>query len=65
VTEAHVILRMEHLGTDLARNGIQVEVPHLNDSGRRSPYWRHYSADAREWVEAVHAPDLEQFGYAF
>ena len=65
VAEADVVVRMEHLAADLADAGVDVAVPHLNRSGRRRPYWTHYSVDARAWVEAVHAPDLHRFGYAF
>jgi hypothetical protein len=65
VAEADVVLRMEHLELDLTRAGLDVRVPHLNSSRRPSPYWVHYSTAARRWVEAVHRPDIERFGYAF
>ena len=65
VAEADVVVRMEHLQADLARSGVEVTVPHLNSSHRTAPYWVHYSVDARRWVEAVHGPDLDRFGYSF
>jgi hypothetical protein len=65
VDEADVVLRMEHLAEDLAGARVDLVVPHLNASRRSEPYWTHYSVEARRWVETVHAPDLDRFGYRF
>jgi hypothetical protein len=65
IAEADVVLRMEHLQDDAARFGVAIAVPHLNSSGRSAPYWTSYSVDARRWVETVHRPDLDRFGYRF
>jgi hypothetical protein len=65
VAEASSVVRMEHLSEELAALGLGGSVPHLNSSGRGVPYWTHYSRESRAWVEAVHAPDLDRFGYRF
>lgn len=69
VAEADVVVRMEHLGDDLApllvAVGEQGRVPHVNATPGRPPYREVYGPTARELVTAVHAPDLERFGYRF
>jgi hypothetical protein len=66
VGEADVVVRLEHLADDLVVAGFgDLEVPHLNRTPRTRPYWQYYDVDAREAVAAVHAPDLERFGYRF
>ena len=67
VTEAHEVLRMEHLQGDADRcfGPGRVAVGHLNRTGRSRPYWQYYSARSRQLVEDVHRPDLEAGHYRF
>ena len=66
VTEADVVLRMEHMNHDLGQLlGVEVDVPRVNVTRDDRPYWQLYSAASRRIVERVHAPDLQRFGYRF
>ncbi len=66
VTEADVVLRMEHLETDLRDLlGLEVRVPATNVTDRDRAWWRSYDAASRRLVETAHAEDLARFGYAF
>lgn len=67
VAEADVVVRMEHLDDDLAPllDRRRTAVPHVNATPGRLPYRELYGSAARDLVTAVHAPDLERFGYRF
>lgn len=66
VEEADVVLRMEHLESDLRELlGLEVTVAATNVTDRDQAYWRAYDGTSRELVEAAHADDLAKFAYAF
>ena len=67
VEEADVVVRMEHLDTDLQASlgDLGHGVPHLNSTSRATCYWQLYGAGGRRAVAAVHEADLQRFGYAF
>ncbi len=66
VEEADVVLRMEHLESDLHELlGLEVAVAATNVTDRERAYWRAYDVTCRELVEAAHADDLAKFAYAF
>ena len=66
VDEADVVLRMEHLESDLAEHlGLELAVPPTNVTDRERAYWRSYSVASRRLVAEAHAEDLERFGYCF
>jgi len=66
VGEADVVLRMEHLETDLrALVGLALPVPPTNVTDRDRAWWTSYSPASRRLVEQAHAADLERFGYRF
>jgi hypothetical protein len=66
VDEADVVLRMEHLESDIGDLlGFELAVPPTNVTDRERAYWRSYSAASRRLVETAHADDLERFDYAF
>lgn len=66
VDEADVVLRMEHLETDLRDLvGLDLTVPPTNVTDRERAYWQAYDVTSRRLVETAHAADLELFGYAF
>ena len=66
VDEADVVLRMEHLESDLRDLlGLEVAVAATNVTDRERAYWRAYDVAGRELVEIAHADDLAQFAYAF
>ncbi len=66
VEEADVVLRMEHLETDLRYHlGLDLRVPATNVTDRDREWWRHYDAAGRRLVEQSHAADLERFGFTF
>lgn len=66
VVEADVVLRMEHLESDLAEHlGLELAVPPTNVTDRERAYWRSYSVASRRLVAEAHAEDLERFGYTF
>lgn len=66
VEEADVVLRMEHLETDVRDLlGLDLVVAPTNVTDRDRAYWRAYDAPSRRRVEQAHAADLALFGYAF
>ncbi|MCH1865766.1 hypothetical protein [Nocardioides sp. CFH 31398] len=66
VDEADVVLRMEHLETDLRDGlGLDLAVPPTNVTDRDRAWWTSYSPESRRLVERAHAADLERFGYRF
>lgn len=66
VDEADVVLRMEHLESDLRELvGLDIAVAATNVTDRERAYWRSYDVPSRALVETTHAEDLERFGYAF
>ena len=66
VSEADVVLRMEHLESDLRDLlGLEVSVPATNVTDRDRAWWRSYDARSRRLVETTHAEDLARFGYVF
>ena len=66
VEEADVVLRMEHLESDLREFlGLELTVAAKNVTHRERAYWQAYDVTRRELVEAAHADDLRQFGYSF
>jgi hypothetical protein len=66
VAEADVVLRMEHLESDIGeRLGLELAVPPTNVTDRERAYWRSYSVASRRLVATAHADDLELFGYSF
>ena len=66
VEEADVVLRMEHLESDLRELlGLEVTVGATNVTDRDRAYWRAYDVTRRELVEAAHAEDLATFAYSF
>lgn len=66
VEEADVVLRMEHLESDLRELlGLEVTVAATNVTDRERAYWRAYDVTRRELVEAAHADDLVRFAYSF
>jgi hypothetical protein len=66
VTEADVVLRMEHLESDVRELlDLELAVPPTNVTDRERAYWRSYSVGSRRLVETAHAEDLEQFDYSF
>ncbi len=66
VAEADVVLRMEHLETDLRELvGLDVTVAPTNVTDRGRAYWQSYDVASRRLVETAHADDLALFGYAF
>ncbi|GAA5113044.1 hypothetical protein GCM10023339_16870 [Alloalcanivorax gelatiniphagus] len=66
VDEADVVLRMEHLESDLHELlGLEVAVAATNVTDRERAYWRAYDVTGRALVEAAHADDLAEFGYVF
>jgi hypothetical protein len=66
VTEADVVLRMEHLESDVRELlDLELAVPPTNVTDRERAYWRSYSVGSRRHVETAHAEDLEQFDYSF
>ena len=66
VDEADVVLRMEHLESDVGELlGLELAVPPTNVTDRERAYWRSYSVASRRMVATAHADDLERFGYSF
>jgi hypothetical protein len=66
VDEADVVLRMEHVESDLAEHlGLELAVQPTNVTDRERAYWRSYSVASRRLVAEAHAGDLERFGYCF
>ena len=66
VEEAEVVLRMEHLETDLRELlGLEIAVAATNVTDRGRAYWRSYDVTRRELVAAAHADDLTRFAYTF
>ena len=66
VDEADVVLRMEHLESDLRELlGLEITVPATNVTDRERAYWRAYDVTSRELVETAHADDLAEFAYTF
>lgn len=66
VEEADVVLRMEHLESDLRELlGLDVTVAATNVTDRERAYWRAYDVTRRELVEVAHADDLARFAYSF
>jgi hypothetical protein len=68
VAEADVVLRMEHLDADLAAAGLHdvgPAIPHENRTDGRGDPRADYTPRARQIVAAVHAPDLDRFGYRY
>lgn len=66
VDEADVVLRMEHLETDVRDLlDLDLAVPPTNVTDRDRAYWRAYDAPSRRLVEQAHAADLARFGYVF
>jgi hypothetical protein len=66
VTEADVVLRMEHLESDVRELlDLDLAVPPTNVTDRERAYWRSYSVGSRRLVETAHAEDLEQYDYTF
>jgi len=66
VDEADVVLRMEHLETDLRELlDLELGVPPTNVTDRDRAYWQAYGVSARALVERAHQADLERFGYRF
>lgn len=66
VAEADVVLRMEHLESDVRELlGLDLAVPPTNVTDRERAYWRSYSVASRRLVATAHADDLERFDYAF
>lgn len=66
VEEADIVLRMEHLESDLRELlGIDVVVAATNVTDRDRAYWQAYDVTGRALVEAAHADDLVRFGYSF
>ncbi|WP_107765545.1 hypothetical protein [Nocardioides terrigena] len=66
VDEADVVLRMEHLESDLRELlGLEIAVPATNVTDRERAYWRAYDVTSRELVETAHADDLAKFAYKF
>lgn len=66
VDEADVVLRMEHLESDLRELlGLEVTVPATNVTDRERAYWRAYDVTSRQLVETAHADDLAKFAYTF
>ncbi|GAA1904502.1 hypothetical protein GCM10009737_01490 [Nocardioides lentus] len=66
VDEADVVLRMEHLETDLRELcGLDLAVPATNVTDRGRAYWQAYSVAGRRLVEEAHAADLARFDYRF
>lgn len=66
VGEADVVLRMEHLETDVRELlGLELAVAPTNVTDRERAYWRSYDVEGRRLVETAHATDLVAFGYTF
>ena len=66
VEEADVVLRMEHLETDVRDLiGLEIAVPQTNVTDRDRAWWQAYGVTGRRLVEEAHAEDLERFGYRF
>lgn len=66
VSEADVVLRMEHLEPDTRELlGLDLTVPATNVTDRERAYWRSYSVASRRLVATAHADDLDRFGYSF
>ncbi|MEP1765470.1 MAG: sulfotransferase family 2 domain-containing protein [Sulfitobacter sp.] len=62
-------IRLEHLAHDLlplqAHLGLELEIPHINQSARATGYQRAYSEASRAQVAKLCAQDIDQFGYVF
>lgn len=66
VGEADVVLRMEHLETDVRELlGLDLAVAPTNVTDRERAYWRSYDVESRRLVETAHAADLVAFRYTF
>lgn len=70
VDEAIVVLRMEAMDDDLDRlhpdlADVLGPIPHVNRTDRDREYRESYSPHSSAAVAAVHAADIERFGYRF
>jgi hypothetical protein len=67
--EIQRIGRFEHLTRDFVEIcdvlGIAPEIPHLNQSTRRTHYRDYYDKETAEVVARWYRADIERFGYAF
>ncbi len=62
-------LRLEHIDRDAAmlweHLGFEVELPHLNRSGRARPYQDYFTDADRDLIADICAADIGRFGYRF
>lgn len=62
-------IRLEHFEADAAplwaHLGFRLTLPHVNASGRETPYQNHYDRALADLVGDVCAEDISRFGYAF